>query len=144
MKKALTVVMVIVVGMLIGLWIQSRSLRYGDFSWVCVRFAPFTGKSMHVVCYDKEVLCARVLDVGEDPWVRANADRTLSVSYGQVGHETTVHYSIESKDYVAARDCEVFGYDLNFSTLSNGAADLTFGREVRAFSRRMEAWERLN
>lgn len=142
MKKALTVVMV--VGLLVGLWAQSSSLRYGNFSWVCVRLAPFTDKRVHVVRYDEDVLCARVLDSGEDPWVRANADRTLSVSYGQVGHETTVHYSIDSRDYVAARDCEVYGYDLNFSTLSNGPADSTFGREVLAFSRRMEVWEHLN
>lgn len=83
--------------------LQSQTLQFGRFSWTCVGLIPFTGKALHVVKYEDETLCAELLDEVEAPWVRANADRTLTVSYGRVGQETSVHYSIDKKNYVQAR-----------------------------------------
>ena len=120
--------------------VQSRTIQFGRFSWTHVGLLPFSGKALHVVKYEDETLCAEWLDEVEAPWVRANADRTLTVSYGRVGQETSVHYSIDKKNYVGAPPAHLYGFDVNFGALAQGTHSATYGREVSTFSRRLGAW----
>ena len=120
--------------------LQSQTLHFGRFSWTCVGFIPFTGKALHVVKYEDVTLCAELLDEVEAPWVRANANRTLTVSYGRVGQETSVHYSIDEKHYVGAPPTHLYGFDVNFGALAQGTHSATHGSEVGTFSRRLGAW----
>lgn len=143
MKNYLTTISVAVAALCgMGVWMQSQTLQYGDFSWTHIGLSPFSSKSVHVLKYGDETLCSRVLDEGESPWVRANADRTLSVSCGRVGSETTVHYSIDKKDYVDAPRADLYGFDMNFDALAQGEGDSAFGQEVRHFSHRVDTWAR--
>ena len=143
MRKYLTIV---VAGLAIlagaGVWMQSQTLQFGAFSWTHIGLFPFSSKTLHVVKYGDETLCGRVLEATESPWVRANADRTLSVSCGRVGSETTVHYSIDTKDYVSAPRYDMCGFDLSFDTLAQRSGDTSFAYEVSVFRNRMAAWNR--
>ena len=142
MKTHLTavVVMAALTIMAVAVVLQSQTLQFGRFSWTCVGLIPFTGKALHVVKYEDETLCAEWLDEVEAPWVRANADRTLTVSYGRVGQETSVHYSIDTKNYVGAPPAHLYGFDVNFGALAQGTHSESYGREVSTFSRRLGAW----
>lgn len=122
--------------------VQSQSIQFGRFSWTHVGLLPFSGKALHVVKYEDETLCARLLDENEAPWVRANADRTLTVSYGRVGQETSVHYSIDRKDFVSAPPSHLYGFDVNFDSLAQGTADSPHGAVVSTFSQRVVAWNK--
>ena len=42
--------------------VQSRTIQFGRFSWTHVGLLPFSGKALHVVKYEDETLCARLLD----------------------------------------------------------------------------------
>ncbi|MBQ3218657.1 MAG: hypothetical protein IJB33_07275 [Akkermansia sp.] len=143
MKKYLTAVVAAVafLGVLV-VGVQSQTLNIGAFSWTHIGLYPFSNKSVHVVKYGDETICSRLLDVGEAPWVRANADRTLSVSYGKVGQQTTVHYSVDKKDYVTPTDGLESSNDFNFTTLAMGTNDSYFGKQVKDFSRRVDNWSR--
>ncbi len=122
--------------------VQSQTLNIGDLSWTHIGLYPFSNKSVHVVKYGDETICSRLLDVGEDPWVRANADRTLSVSFGKVGQQTTVHYSVDKKGYVTPKDGLESSNDFNFTTLAMGTDDSYFGKQVKDFNRRVDNWSR--
>ena len=143
MKKfsAAKVVSVVILAV-VGVWGQSRTLNIGEFSWTQIGFYPISDKSVHVVKYGDETLCSRLLDVGEDPWVRANADRTLSVSYGKVGQATTVHYSVDKKAYVTPREELASSNELNFQTLAMGESDYCLSVQVQDFNRRVDNWSR--
>ncbi len=122
--------------------VQSQTIQFGRFSWTHVGLLPFTGKALHVVKYEDETLCARLLAENEAPWVRANADRTLTVSYGRIGYETSVHYSVDRKHFVAAPPTHLYGFDVNFDSLVQGADDSPHGGVVSTFSRRVDAWNK--
>ncbi len=143
MKKYLTAV-VAAAGLLVALvvGVQSQTLNIGDFSWTHIGLYPFSNKSLHIVKYGSEILCGRLLDVGEAPWVRANADRTLSVSFGKVGRQTTVHYSVDKRDYVTPAAALESSNDFNFTTLAFGAGDYYFSKQVQDFNRRVDNWSR--
>ena len=143
MKKYLTAGVAaagILAALVVG--VQSQTLSIGDFSWTHIGLYPFSNKSVHVVKYGDETLCGRLLDVGEAPWVRANADRTLSVSFGKVGQQTTVHYSVDRKDYVTPIAPLESSNDFNFTTLAYGADDYCFSKQVQEFNRRVGNWSR--
>ncbi len=144
MKTYLTTVVVMAAVLVVSVLVvlQSQTIQYGRFSWTHVGFLPFTGKALHVVKYEDETLCARMLDDTEAPWVRANADRTLTVSYGRVGNETSLHYSIDKKNFVNEPPMNLYGFDVNFDSLVQGTESPTHGSEVRTFRRRVDAWDK--
>lgn len=139
---AAIVVAAVVVVAAVLVAVQSQTIQFGRFSWTHVGLLPFTGKALHVVKYEDETLCARLLAESEAPWVRANADRTLTVSYGRVGQETSVHYSIDRKLFVTAPPTHLYGFDVNFDSLSQGGGDSPHGAVVSTFSRRVDAWNK--
>lgn len=130
--------LVLLTGVVVG--VQSQTLSVGDFSWTHIGLYPFSNSAVHVLKYGDEILCSRLLDNTEEPWVRANGNRTLSVSYGRVGSQTTLHYSVDAKDYVTLDTTGSEGNDMNFTTLALGVDDSFFGQQVRAFNRRVAHW----
>lgn len=130
----------------LGVWLQSQTLSFGDFIWTRVQFFPFSEKSVHIVKYGQDTLCANLLDVGEAPYVSANLDRTLTVSYGRVGggDYTALHYSVDRHDFVAAPDLDNYGFEFTFDTLTLDESDVNFGQVVRRFRERMLAWRGRN
>lgn len=145
MKKLLTVAAVIAIPVIaLGVWVQSQTLQFGDFTWTHVGFMPLSKKSLHVVKYGEETLCADLLDVGEAPWVSANSDCTLTVSYGRVGSDDvkTVRYDVDKQQYLSEASEPGDGLDFNFDTLAHGAELVNFRNEVRRFSERVGSWSR--
>ena len=142
MRSSLRIVVIILLALAGIVFMQSRTIAYGELTWTRIGFYPLVKKSIHVVKYEDKTLCAEVLDEVEAPWVRANADYTLSVSYGRIGRETTVNYSVMADEFVPARPHEVYGYDFSFTTLLNERADMYLGPEIEAFRERLAAWAR--
>ena len=142
MRSSLRIVVIILLALAGIVFMQSRTIAYGELTWTRIGFYPLVKKSIHVVKYEDKTLCAEVLDEVEAPWVRANADYTLSVSYGRIGRETTVNYSVMADEFVPARPHEVYGYDFSFTTLLNERADMFLGPEIAAFRERLAAWAR--
>lgn len=142
MKNSLSIIVIILLSLAGIVFMQSRTVAYGELTWTRIGFYPLAKKSIHVVKYEDKTLCAEVLDEVESPWVRANADQTLSVSYGRIGSETTVNYSVLENEFVPARPHEVYGYDFSFTTLLNDRADMYLGPEIEAFRERLAAWAR--
>lgn len=142
MKNRLSIVVIILLALAGIVFMQTRTVSYGDLTWIRIGFYPLVKKSIHVVRYEDKTLCAEVLDDVEAPWVRANGDQTLSVSYGRIGSETTVNYAVMEDEFVPARPHKVYGYDFNFTTLLNGREDMYLGPEIEAFRERLAAWAR--